>query len=83
MPPTNILRVGWLAPPAVLGTAAFASTSLPSMLCLRCCTARRGGLRGRRACTPSTHLAGKVPQQGGCYHSAGPMASRLGTSLTR
>ena len=35
VPPTKSLRVGWLLPPAVLGTAALASTSLLSMMCFR------------------------------------------------
>ena len=38
VPPTNILRVRPLAPPLLLGTAALASTLLPSMSCSLFCT---------------------------------------------
>ncbi len=44
VPPTKSFRLGWLATPCVFGTAGFASTSLLSMMCFRCCACHVQGL---------------------------------------
>ena len=59
VPPTNILRVRPLAPPLLLGTAALASTRLPSMSCSRFCgVTHRPSLASRHTSRDSSHQIG-------------------------